>query len=75
MVAMPANVASTEPARCAPAAANAQAARPCCSSVTISAENVENVVSPPQKPVITSSRHSGARALYVAKNAMARPTR
>jgi len=43
-------------------------------SVTNSAEKVEKVVRPPQKPVITNRRHSGATALYVAKKATATPT-
>jgi hypothetical protein len=43
------------------------------SSATSSAEYVENVVSPPQKPVTTSKRHSGARTEYEPKNAIARP--
>jgi hypothetical protein len=42
-------------------AAMAQINRPSCSSSTTSAEKVENVVRPPQKPVMMSSRHSGAR--------------
>jgi hypothetical protein len=40
---------------------------------TVSAEKVEKVVSPPQKPVIISSRHSGLREGDAAKNAIARP--
>src|SRR5207253_2361143 len=59
---MPANVMTIEPMRCAPAAPRAHSARPCCMSVTTSAENVENVVSPPQKPVMTDKRHSAASA-------------
>jgi len=35
--------------------------RPCWISVVTSAEKVENVVSPPRKPVTTSRRHSGGR--------------
>jgi hypothetical protein len=32
-----------------------------CSDVTTSAEKVENVVRPPQEPVMIKSRHSGAK--------------
>ncbi len=60
IVAMPAKVMSREPSKCAAAAPHAHNGRPCCSSMPISAENVENVVSPPQKPVMISKRHSGA---------------
>jgi hypothetical protein len=38
-----------------------------------SAENVENVVSPPQKPVTTSNRHSGATVENQAKKAIPTP--
>src|SRR6516225_4807141 len=62
-VPIPAKVITTEPTRCAAAAPSAHSARPCCTSVTSSAEKVEKVVSPPQKPVITNSRHSGATAV------------
>ena len=61
-VPMPAKVISTEPTTCSATAPSAQPVRPCCSKVTSSAEKVEKVVSPPQKPVIQSSRHSGAMA-------------
>jgi hypothetical protein len=47
--------------------------RPDCINNTTSAENVENVVSPPQKPVVMNKRHSGAKAGYWAKNASAIP--
>ncbi|KTC56192.1 hypothetical protein AO258_23295 [Pseudomonas syringae ICMP 19498] len=40
---------------------------------TVSAEKVEKVVSPPQKPVIISKRHSGLKEGDAAKSAMARP--
>ena len=59
---IPASVIATEPNKWAAAAPQAASARPCCSNVTISAENVENVVRPPQNPVITNRRHSGAIA-------------
>jgi hypothetical protein len=36
--------------------------------------NAEKVVSPPQKPVMMSNRHSGAIAEYRAKKAIASPT-
>jgi hypothetical protein len=39
-----------------------------------SAEKAENVVSPPQKPVMMSSRHAGEMAGRLAKKAMAVPT-
>ena len=39
----------------------AHAVRPDCRSTTISAEKVENVVKPPQNPVVRNSRHSGAK--------------
>ncbi len=52
----------TEPPTWITTALHAESSRPAPISVTISAENVENVVSPPQNPVMTSSRHSGASA-------------
>ena len=73
MVAMPAKVIVTEPMTCNAIAPTAQLSRPCWSKVVSSAEKVENVVSPPQKPVMMKRRHSGASAEYVAKNAIARP--
>jgi hypothetical protein len=73
-VPIPANVINTEPARCNAAAPYAPSDRPCSSNATISDEKVENVVSPPQKPVMTNNRHSGASAVEAAKNAMAAPT-
>ena len=72
-VAMPANVINKEPNKWAATAPRAQTARPDCSSSTISAEKVENVVKPPQNPVVTNSRHSGANVGYVVKKAMAIP--
>src|SRR5271170_7898024 len=59
-VPMPARVIDTEPAKCNAAAPHALSDRPCCNKSTISDEKVEKVVRPPQKPVITNSRHSGA---------------
>ena len=35
---------------------------PCCSKATTSAEKVENVVSPPRNPVITSRRHATGKS-------------
>ena len=58
-VRMPSAVSVSEPARCAPMAAIAQPTCDCESRPTTSAENVENVVRPPRKPVITKSRASG----------------
>ncbi len=43
-----------------PAAPQALKDWPCCNRATISDEKVENVVRPPQKPVMTNNRHSGA---------------
>ena len=46
---------------CSAMATAARASRPLCSRATISMAKVEKVVSPPRKPVIMASRHSGAR--------------
>ena len=70
---MPASVAATEPTTCTATVAPAIAILPCCSSVTTSAEKVEKVVRPPQKPVTISSRHSGEIAGAVANQAIATP--
>ena len=72
-VPMPAKVIDTEPNKCSAAAPHALTDRPCSKSATISEEKVENVVKPPQKPVITNSRHSGASPEEEAKNATATP--
>ena len=40
---------------------------PRISSVTVSAENVEKVVSPPRKPVVTSNRTSGTNQITANK--------
>src|SRR4030095_2454122 len=42
-------------------------------SVTISAEKVENVVSPPRKPVVTSSRAPGASTACRVMSSIAKP--
>ena len=62
-VPMPAKVMSSEPNRCAAAALRAHSGRPAISMPTISAEKVEKVVRPPQNPVMTNRRHSGAMAV------------
>jgi hypothetical protein len=64
-VARPAGVITSDPATWVAMALMAQARRPACSKVTTSAEKVEKVVSPPQKPVTMSKRHSGAIWCYV----------
>ena len=74
-VVIPARVISTDPATCAAAAPSAQESRPCCSNIASSAEKVEKVVSPPQKPVMISKRHSGEIAENDEKKAIARPIR
>lgn len=51
----------------------AMAARPSCNRDTTSTEKVENVVSPPQNPVLINSRHSGEMAGADAKYAIATP--
>src|SRR5581483_4708569 len=60
---IPASVMSTDPMTCAPTSAIVQ---PYCwrvmSRVTVSAENVEKVVSPPRNPVVTSRRISAGSA-------------
>src|SRR5438128_2619207 len=43
------------------------------SSVTISAENVENVVSPPRNPVVTSKRNSGVNTACRVRSSIAKP--
>ena len=58
-VCMPSMVIINEPPRWAAMMTMLQAYCPRASSVTVSAENVENVVSPPRKPVMMSRRHSG----------------
>ena len=51
----------SDPHTCRVMAPAAMARRCSCNSVPISAVKVEKVVSPPRKPVMISSRHSGAR--------------
>ena len=70
---MPANVINKEPTRWTATAPSAHPVRPDCSSTTISAEKVEKVVKPPQNPVVKNKRHSGAKAGYEMKKAMATP--
>ena len=53
---MPSTVSTSEPTTCAAMAIDPQRYSPRSSSVTISAEKVENVVRPPRNPVVTSSR-------------------
>jgi hypothetical protein len=60
-------VSSSEPAKCTRASSAAIASRSSWISSTTSAENVENVVSAPRKPVIASRRHSGAIEVLAAK--------
>lgn len=72
-VPMPAKVINTEPAKCSAAALHALSNCPCCINATISDENVENVVRPPQNPVMTNNRHSGASEAAEGKNATAMP--
>ena len=60
---------------CSAMATAARASRPLCSRATISMAKVEKVVSPPRKPVIMASRHSGARLGCRAKKAEAMPMR
>jgi len=51
------------------AAPQASSDRPCCNKVTSSDEKSGNVVSPPQKPVMTNNRHSGREPRKEAKKA------
>jgi hypothetical protein len=44
-----------------------------CNNSAMSDEKVENVVRPPQKPVMTNSRHSGAMVVETAKYATTTP--
>ena len=67
---MPAKVISKEPMTWAVMVPQAQPRRPCCSSPVTSAEKLEKVVRPPQKPVITSSRHSGDSVVQLEKKAI-----
>ena len=64
---------SSEPSMWMDTAPIAKANRLCCSNVTTSAENVENVVNPPRNPVMTISRHSVATAACVLKKFKAMP--
>src|SRR5690348_7392972 len=58
----PSSVNASEPIRCKPIIASAHAYSCRNSSVTVSPENVEKVVSPPRKPVVMNSRSSGDSA-------------
>jgi hypothetical protein len=49
--------------------------RPSSRNATVSAENVENVVRPPSKPVMRNKRQNGGNAGNVEKNPKAKPTR
>src|SRR6266480_1501023 len=72
---MPAKVMTMEPTTCAPTSA---AVQPNCwrpRSVVASPEKVENVVSPPRKPVVMSRRASGGSASKCDSAASAMPTR
>src|SRR2546422_258975 len=72
---MPAKVMTMEPTTCAPTSA---AVHPSCwrpSSVAASPEKVENVVSPPRKPVVMSKRASGGSASKCDSTASAMPIR
>src|SRR6267143_1873870 len=72
---MPAKVMRMEPATCAPISTTVQ---PNCwrpSSVAASPEKVENVVSPPRKPVVMSKRASGGSASKCDSTASAMPIR
>src|SRR3989442_9263496 len=72
---MPAKVMAMEPTTCAPTSA---AVQPSCwrpSSVAASPEKVENVVSPPRKPVVISKRASGGSASKCDSTASAMPIR
>ena len=60
MVSMPSNVRQTDPSTCTVIAPMAHPNLLSCNRETISAENVENVVSPPKKPVMINKRISGA---------------
>ena len=75
IVAMPKNVIPNVPTRWSAINVIADPIRPDCSKETVSAENVENVVSPPSKPVTTNNRHSGANMGCVLRYAIAMPIR
>ena len=72
---MPRIVMSSDPARCAPISATAHPY--CCleSRPTASAEKVENVVSPPRKPVMMKRRHSGEIRVCWTMSSTATPIR
>ena len=70
---MPANVIATDPTTCMATTDAAHSKRPCCNRTTTSAEKVENVVNPPQKPVTSSIRQIGEIVGQVAKKAMHTP--
>ena len=56
-------------ARCADGrAARRRRSRRASAARSTSAENVENVVRPPRKPVMTNSRHSGARSCRASED-------
>ena len=48
---------------------------PSCNSLMLSYENVENVVNPPQKPVVRKMRHSGVSRLPFSESAKRTPIR
>jgi len=62
-----------EPSTCAPIVANDQPISRRINRVTVSAENVENVVRPPRKPVIEASRSAGGIDAFNAVYSIARP--
>src|SRR6266511_4337475 len=70
---MPAIVIASEPATWPPTAIDPHSHSLRSSSVTTSAENVENVVRPPRKPVVVSRRISGGNTAWLVKSSIAKP--
>ncbi|BAK13096.1 protein CrcB CrcB [Pantoea ananatis AJ13355] len=73
MSAKPAKLISNEPMTCTSALLIAHRYLPVCNKVINSAVNVENVVSPPHKPVMMSNRQAGSSEGFLINQAIAPP--
>src|SRR3954454_2249973 len=64
-----------EPTRCVTVCNSAHPTWPVCNNAVASAENVEKVVSPPRKPVMTNNRTSGGSPVLRDRYSTAMPIR
>src|SRR5579885_71769 len=72
-IAKPSSVIASEPTRCSAISASDHAYSCRSSSVTVSPENVEKVVSPPRNPVVMNKRNSGDNEENCANAPIVRP--